>query len=123
MEVSQLRNRNIFIAEDEYSFACELAKTLAMAGARVIRPVDAIEDTLDFIMSSALIDGAILSVNLQGEATFVAAEHLLRRRIPFIFVVGFNSSTIPEELKDIPSFEKPVDPGQLIVAMASLIAA
>ncbi|MER8428415.1 hypothetical protein [Mesorhizobium sp. M1403] len=123
MGVAHLRNRNIFIAEKDHAFARDLTKYLATAGAKVIRPVDTIEDALDFITSSKLIDGAVLSVNYQDRATFVAAEHLRRRRIPCIFVLGFKSSPIPDELKDVRYFEKPVDPHHLVGLMAALIAA
>ncbi|MER9370501.1 hypothetical protein NKI66_31515 [Mesorhizobium sp. M0518] len=123
MGVPHLQNRNIFIAGDDRTFACDLTKSFATAGAKVIRPVDTIEDALDFITSSKLIDGAVLSVNDQGRVTFIAAEHLRRRRIPCIFVLGFKSSPIPDELKDVRYFEKPVDPRCVIGLMAALIAA
>lgn len=83
MGSSKLRNCSILIAEDNYTLASDLRDAFIKGGANVIHPSNTVEDTLDVIMSSSSIDGAVLSVNLQGEATFAAAEHLVRRQIPF----------------------------------------
>ncbi|MER8401444.1 response regulator [Mesorhizobium sp. M1348] len=118
-----LRNCSIFIAEDDYRLASDLRDAFVKVGANVIHPCDTIEDTLDVIMSSSSIDGAVLSVNLQGEATFAAAEHLVRRQIPFVFLTCLNSSDCPDSLKGIDRFEKSVDIGYLIEVMGSLMSA
>lgn len=70
----KLRNCSILIAEDDYTFVFGLRDAFVKADANVIHPTDIIEDTLDVIMSSSSIDGAVLSVNLQGEATFAASR-------------------------------------------------
>lgn len=106
---------------DDFSAALAAHEAFVHAGADVLYPVNSIEDTLDTIMSSALIDGAILAVSLQGEATFVAARHLVRRQIPFIFVVGHTTPEIPHEFNEIERIEAPVKPGALLDSMNALI--
>ncbi|MER8439991.1 hypothetical protein NKH36_12395 [Mesorhizobium sp. M1312] len=101
MGQQKLVGRRILISADDSAFAFRLSDALGAAGADVIYPANTIEDSLDIIMSSSRIDAAILSLSLQGEVTFVAAENLVRRRIPFAFLMGQNAPDIPEEFKDI----------------------
>ncbi|WP_143747850.1 response regulator [Mesorhizobium temperatum] len=105
------------------TLAFDLSDALVKEGANFIQPADTIEDTLDVIMSSSSIDGAVLGVNLQGEVTFAAAEHLVRRQIPFVFLVGHNSSDIPDSFKNVDRCEKPLDIAHLIEVIDSLISA
>lgn len=123
MEGPKLRDYSILIAEDDYTFALELRDAFVTEGAKVIHPPDTIEDTLDVIMSSSSIDGAVLSVNLQGEATFAAAEHLVRRQIPFVFLESLSSSDIPDSFKGIDRFKKSIDIAHLIEVMEALVSA
>ncbi|MER9120962.1 response regulator [Mesorhizobium sp. M0954] len=118
-----LLNSSIFIGEDDFSLASELRDAFVKAGATVNYPADTIEDALDVIMSSAVIDAAVLNVNLQGEATFAAAEHLQRRQIPFVFLQGFNASNIPETFRNTARFEKPVDVDRMTEVMEALVSA
>ncbi|MEI9415706.1 response regulator [Mesorhizobium sp. Cs1321R2N1] len=118
-----LQNYRIFIGEDDFALGSELQRAFIKAGATVYYPADTIEDALDVIMSSAAIDGAVLNVNLQGEATFAAAEHLERRQIPFVFLAGFNASNIPESFRNTARFEKPVDVDRLTRVMEALVLA
>ncbi|MCV3211894.1 response regulator [Mesorhizobium sp. YC-39] len=123
MGSSKLRNCSILIAEDDYTLASDLRDAFVKVGASVIHPSYTIEDTLDVIMSSSPIDGAILSVNLQGEATFVAAEHLLRRQIPFLFLESLNSSDIPPSCRTVDRFKKSIDVSLLTEALGAMISA
>ncbi|MER9202311.1 response regulator [Mesorhizobium sp. M0933] len=113
-----LKNRSILIATDNFALAFKMKD--ALEGANVIYPVNTIEDALDLIMSSAVINCALLGVNLQGEATFVAADHLMRRQIPFVFLVGHNASDIPDHYGHIDRYEEPIVPAQLIERIESL---
>ncbi|MER8427906.1 response regulator [Mesorhizobium sp. M1403] len=117
----KLKNCSILIATDDFALAFDLQDAFVEAGANVIYPVDTIEDTLDMIMSSVSIDGAVLGVNLQGEATFAAAEHLVRRQIPFVFLVGRNTSDLPDHFGHINRCEEPIVPADLSNMMESLI--
>ncbi|BAV52832.1 Chemotaxis protein CheY (plasmid) [Mesorhizobium loti] len=123
MNLRTLKDCSILIALDDFALAFALREAFVQVGADVIYPVNTIEDTLDIIMSSAPIDGAILGVNLQGEATFVAAEHLARRKIPFIFLVGHNMSDIPAKFDPIKRLEEPVVPASLVQLMISQLPA
>ncbi|MER8831170.1 response regulator [Mesorhizobium sp. M0938] len=123
MGSSKLRNCIILIAEDDYTLASDLRDAFVKVSASVIHLSYTIEDTLDVIMSSSPIDGAVLSVNLQGEATFVAAEHLLRRQIPFLFLESLNSSDIPPSFRTVDRFRKSIDVGHLTKALGAMISA
>jgi hypothetical protein len=54
-------------------------------------------------------DGAILDVNLRGEAVFPVAEQLLARNTPFLFATGYDEWVLPERFRDFPRLTKPFD--------------
>ncbi|AZO56398.1 MULTISPECIES: hypothetical protein [unclassified Mesorhizobium] len=67
--------------------------TLTNAGCGVIGPASSVKDALERI-DSAPLDGAVLDVNLNGERSFPIAEHLASRGIPFVFLAGYDSTTM-----------------------------
>jgi hypothetical protein len=77
-----------------------------------------VQQAFDQIDGIAL-DGAVLDVNLDGERSFPIAELLAARGIPFLFLTGYDSTTVfPNEFRDRPRLSKPVDPGALVAAVA-----
>jgi CheY-like chemotaxis protein len=55
------------------------------------------------------IRGAILDINLQGEAVYPLADELVRRGIPFVFATAYDQSSLSSDYRDHPRFMKPVD--------------
>ncbi|RAZ72956.1 response regulator [Mesorhizobium atlanticum] len=106
MREQKLLGRYILIAEDNNSVAVSLGEAFGAQGAKVLYPFATIEDVLDLIMSSQPIDAAVLSLTLQGEETFVAAENLVRRHIPFVFLKGHNAPEIPGHFEGVGRFDK-----------------
>ncbi|OHV59548.1 hypothetical protein LCM4576_33220 [Mesorhizobium sp. LCM 4576] len=118
-----LHKSRILIAEDDYRLSLRISVALNDIGANCIYPADTIEDALDHVMSSSRIDAAVISVSLQGETTFAAAEHLVRRKIPFVFLTHLETYAIPQEFDGVERFEKPIDIDRLVVRIASLLTA
>lgn len=103
-----LRHCRILVAEDEYMLMDELCRGLAAAGARVIGPAASVDDVLLLLSSGADLDGAILDINLGGQAIFPAADILQDRGVPFVFAAGYDAGSIPVRFAAIVRCEKPV---------------
>jgi CheY-like chemotaxis protein len=121
MDVATLEGRRLLIVEDEYLVASELMSALEGAGARVFGPVSDVERAVEIVEGSAFkLDCAILDINLRGEMVYPAAALLAEQSIPFVFVTGYERSSLPKEFSDAPCFTKPVDEQDLIRQLASL---
>ena len=60
---------------------------LVELGCEVVGPARSVQEGLDFA-GKALIDAAILDVNLGGQNSYPVADALRQRGIPFAFVTG-----------------------------------
>jgi DNA-binding response OmpR family regulator len=98
----------VLVVEDDYFIALELCSALRAGGADIIGPARDLESGLAAVRGEH-IDCGVLDINLQGRMGFQIATELRRRDIPAIFVTGYTRSTIPAQLADMPSLEKPVD--------------
>jgi len=111
----------VLVVEDDYFIALELCTALRDAGADIIGPARDVESGLAAIAREQL-DCAVLDINLQGRMGFQIAEELRTRDVPTIFATGYDATTIPQELTDIPRLEKPVDLKALCRAVESATA-
>src|SRR5438477_10424078 len=92
----------VLVVEDEYLVASMLEEVLVEAGFVVVGPVPRLPEAV--VAAGKLeIDVALLDVNLAGQRVFPVAEALERRAIPFIFMTGYGSHTLPPQYKDRPS--------------------
>ncbi|WP_322965047.1 response regulator [Sphingomonas fuzhouensis] len=103
-----LRGCRILVVEDEFMLADDLATELGDVGAIVLGPVGTLDQALDLVAAEARIDGAILDVNLGGEAVFPAADLLLARAVPLVFTTGYGGSAMPERFGHVVRCEKPI---------------
>ncbi|CDX23702.1 Response regulator receiver protein [Mesorhizobium sp. ORS 3324] len=113
-----LSGLKILVVEDSFLVALDLSDELTDAGCDVVGPAPSVEQALQQI-DGVELDGAVLDVNLQGERSFPLAEHLATRDVPFVFLTGYDSSTVfPEQFRDSPRLSKPVETRQLIEAVS-----
>ena len=110
----------MLLAEDEFLIAEDLAWALSAVGATVIGPAYSVAGALGLIETCGALDGAVLDVNLKGEAAFPVADALLGRGVPFVFTTGYDRQSVQRAVQeDVVRFEKPVDPAKLVaVAVA-----
>lgn len=105
----ELRGRRLLVVEDMFLVAEELSDTLQDWGCDVVGPAARLVEALDLVAREKL-DGALLDVNLGDERCFPIAQALLEKRVPFIFLTGYDmSSAFPPEFEDIPRLAKPVN--------------
>ncbi|MEQ5786838.1 response regulator [Erythrobacter sp. NFXS35] len=108
MTALSLSNCRILLVEDEYLLAAELRDELQDAGATVVGPAASLSKALTLIEGTKRIDGAVLDVNLRGETAFPAAAILQERKVPTLFVSGYDPKAIPQRFEHTPHCEKPV---------------
>lgn len=65
------------------------------------------------VARTAMLDFALLDVNLDGETSFAAADVLRGRGIPFAFVTGYGEQGVRGDLRNAPILSKPIDPRHL----------
>lgn len=98
----------IMAVEDEPLVAAMLRDALTDLGFAVVGPVGTIAQALESARVAA-IDGAILDVNVAGEAIYPVADALTARGIPFIFMTGYQSDGIDARYAHVPVLQKPID--------------
>lgn len=111
---SDLEGRAILIVEDDYMLADELARTVEEAGGRTAGVVPDITSALALLDGGVQVDGALLDVKLGEELSFPVAEALRRRGVPVIFITGYDNWFVPDELDEIPFYQKPMDPENVL---------
>lgn len=112
-ESPALRDQRVLIVEDEAVVAMELTRVLTEAGAKVVGPAGTIEEALD-LLADQPIDRALLDVNLGGRSITPVAEALADRRIPFVYLTGYQEPDVDGG----PILRKPVAASALLGALA-----
>jgi two-component SAPR family response regulator len=110
---STLQDRHIMVVEDNFLIAELLSCDLVEVGAFVIGPSPSVESAMAELDCEASIDVAILDVNLGADLVFPVADALARRRIPFIFVTGFDDARIRRLYPRTPICKKPCEFGAM----------
>jgi CheY-like chemotaxis protein len=118
---SALASRRILIVEDEYFLADDMARALHKIGAQVVGPVGELNDALELLAREDVVDAAVVDVNLRSQMAFPITGELRSRGIPFIFVSGYDRSTLPDEYGDTVLLAKPIDPPAIINALGRVL--
>ena len=112
-ESPALRDQRVLVVEDEAVVAMELARLLTLAGAKVVGPAGTIEEALG-LLEGQPVDRALLDINLGGRLITPVAKALARRRIPFVYLTGYQEP----DVDDGPILRKPVAASALLGALA-----
>ena len=108
----------LFIVEDEMCLAMVLDDLLTDHGFDVVlsgRLADALRKAdQDF-------DGAVLDINLGGDAVYPVAAALRERNIPFLFASAYGHPAIPADFHDAPVLQKPYAMNDLIAALDAMV--
>jgi len=110
----------VLVVEDDYLVAKSLGRVLAGSGAEVVGPVATSEDACA-LAENERIDVGVLDVVLQNGSSAPIAKFLRSTNRPFVFLTGFhNLDALPEDLRESPCLEKPVDRETLLNAVAEI---
>jgi ActR/RegA family two-component response regulator len=117
-----LAGKRVLIVEDDNILAMNLVEELAAAGAKAIGPSGTVDGALKAI-KNADVDGAIVDINLGGNAAFPVADALADRHIPFVFATGYLvAGYIPARHVNVPRLEKPTPPGAICSALEAAMS-
>ncbi|MDR4307689.1 response regulator [Chelatococcus sambhunathii] len=108
-ELSRLQGRRILFAEDDYFIVTNMVSYFRGEGAEIAGPAARLQAALQIAKTEPL-DGAVLDVDLRGESSLPIAQALLQRRIPFVFVTGYDAGMLPQPFTEAPSCQKPTRP-------------
>lgn len=115
---SDLGGLRVLLVEDNLLLAEVISDALATYGCVVVGPAPDVESGLQ-LARKAQFDGALLDINLFGDFCFPIAAVLTERKIPFLFLTGYdNSRLIPPEFRSARRLSKPIDPDALSSAIS-----
>lgn len=101
--------RRLLVVEDDYFIAADVVEKLVMMGFEVVGPASSVEEAMALIATVEALSGAVLDIHLGEERVFPVAEALSFRKLPFIFLTGYDPDAIPIAYAAVPRCEKPVD--------------
>lgn len=104
---NELNGRRILVLEDDYLAAIDIAQMIEDWGGTVVGPVSRLDQGLA-LASSEVLDGAVLDVKLNGSCSFAAADALMTKGVPVVFVTGYGTEMLPERFAGTPTLAKPL---------------
>jgi DNA-binding response OmpR family regulator len=113
-----LTGRRVLVLEDDYYLSSDAREALTSAGAEVVGPFAREAAALSALEADG-INAAIVDINLGSGPSFATARALQKHGVPFLFLTGYDQSTIPDEFASIHRIEKPADIQDVIRAIKS----
>ncbi|NUS67110.1 MAG: hypothetical protein HOQ41_02055 [Ensifer adhaerens] len=111
--------RTVLVLEDNFIIAMDVEEILASLGILQVTIAGNANQALELLALQAF-DFAILDVNLGDHTSFVVADAMLARGMPFGFTSGYGDAEhFPTYLRHVPRIDKPFSEksiGQLIAA-------
>ena len=102
--MDSLNGQHILVIEDNYFIATSIVDELISAGATVV-PV-ATQAAAFNELTTWHFTAAVVDINL-GYGPDTSAAKLLRERIPFVFLSGYDSDPVGREFSHVPFLSKP----------------
>lgn len=117
---TELKGTRILVVEDEFLVASLIEDMLETAGCLVFGPIPRIADALKAVDHGSY-DAAILDVNLAGDRVDPVAEALSQRNVPFMFVTGYGTGSLPAEFAERPRLCKPFKMAELLATLSTIV--
>lgn len=111
----------VLVVEDQFLLAEDLQRLLHEAGAEVVGPFRDAPPALAAAEQGKLAC-AIVDINLGDGPNFDAAEGLLARDVPVLFVTGYDPEVLPPTLSKAPHLRKPAKGEDILAAVEALCA-
>ena len=115
------RNTRVLLVEDEGLVALLLEEMLSALGYEIAAHAQCLEEALQ-LAAEADYGLAILDVNLNGVASFPAAEIVRNRGIPLVFATGYQQSNFQRPFQGAPSVQKPFNKAALSCAITAALS-
>ena len=117
LKIKHLKGKRVLIVEDEVLVALNLEIEVDALGGEAVR-TDSLHAALDIIATTHL-DGAVVDVKLHGQRTFLVADALAARHVPFLFETAMEHREAPARHAAVPWLEKPFGPNAFRRALMS----
>lgn len=114
-----LAGLRVLLVEDEALVALMAREILNDLGAAVVGTAHSFLEGMA-LARTAVVDIAILDVNLDGQTSYEIASALLERNIPVVFATGYRKIAFPSHAR-ILLIEKPYTDAQLEQAILALM--
>ncbi|MDP2333971.1 MAG: response regulator [Reyranella sp.] len=115
-----LADKRLLVVEDELLVSMLVRRMLDDIGATVVGPCGRLADGMAMAKVERF-DGAILDLNLAGEAADPLADLLLARGVPFVFITGYQRDSLDRRYANVPVLQKPIDAAALERVLLSLL--
>ncbi|MEO5628632.1 MAG: response regulator [Thermomonas sp.] len=116
-----LQGKRVLIVEDEVLLAMMLEDVFSDAGAHVVGPAATVDQAIALI-TSEVIDVALLDVWLRDQRSDPIAEILRQRGVPYVLATGY-INPFGAELASAPTLPKPYQFSQVEAALLAALQA
>ncbi len=117
-----LQGIRVLVVEDEFLVATLIEDMLTSAGCVVAGPIPRLAEALDAV-DGGTFDAAVLDVNLAGDRIDPVADVLSRRNVPFMFVTGYGTASLPAVYAKRPRLCKPFKLAELLDTLLTIMKA
>lgn len=118
--MSALAGMRILVVEDEPVIAMTVEDMLIDLDCQVIGPASNLEQAQALAEAEAL-DAAVLDININGGRSYLIADALRRRGVPFVFATGYGEEGIENGSGGMPVLQKPYRQDQIEAALCRLL--
>jgi len=118
---SALNDLIVLLLEDDALISIDTEDALVSLGAARVLVAHTIDESEE-IIARETIHAAVLDLVIGRGKSDALACRILERGIPVIFASGFdNSASLPEELRAVPTVDKPYSPQALYDALSQAL--
>ena len=114
-----LSGRRVLLVEDEVMVAWALQDMLTDIGCTVIGPAGRAVHAM-VLIDVETIDAAVLDINLGGETSYLVADLLAARGVPFVFSTGYDQDGLIPAYRAFPTLQKPYQHSELARTLGAL---
>ena len=111
----------VLVVEDEPLIGMDIEYAVERLGHEVVGPIAELDKALD-LAANALLDCAILDINIRGGLSYPVADILINRGLPVLLLSGYSERTLPERLHEVARLSKPFAEAQLDKEIRDLCA-
>jgi CheY-like chemotaxis protein len=116
-----LSGRRILTVEDDMLIRLTLEDMLAELGCEAVSTAGTIDQAVGLI-DLHRFDAATLDVNLGGTSSYLVADALASRGVPFVFSTGYGAHSLREGYRERPILKKPFAYEDLSRALGALLS-
>ena len=118
--MSEFAGCRVLVVEDEPIIAMALEDMLLDLGCEVVGPASTLVEA-QALAERADIDAAMLDININAGRSYVIADELRRRAVPFAFATGYGEEGIENGGGDAPVLQKPYRQAQVEAVLRRLL--